>query len=120
MTTIAFAILSGIAVLLAGSLPWSVVLAPANLRIGKVAPWSILPMAVYLWGYWKYISGSRGSPQTAGTRRVSLRANALPDGVWGGALCAGLLGFAALVALIVVMGRMVSLPAAAPITPPAA
>jgi len=118
MATTAEALLHGIAVLFAGSLPWIAFLA-VNLRVGKIAPWSILPMAVYLWCYWKYIGGSWGALETAGVRRTNLRANALSAEMWAAAIFAGLSGFAALVALIVPMGRIISLPQAAPLTAPA-
>ena len=63
----------GVAVLFAGSLPWGVVLAPLNLRIGVSVPWAALPMAVYLWAYWRFIRGGWGSAESAATRREYLR-----------------------------------------------
>jgi hypothetical protein len=63
------AVLLGLGVLLAGGLPWSLVLAPANLRVGRAVPWAIVPMALYLWAYWKYIGGTWGPRDTAATRR---------------------------------------------------
>ena len=104
--------------LLAGSLPWGAVLAPANLRVGTAVPWAILPMAVYLWAYWRFIRGDWGSPDTAATRRENLRANPLSADVWLASLLAGLLGFAALFAFLAVMARLVPLPPSAPITTP--
>jgi CAAX protease family protein len=118
MTTIALAVFTGIVVLLAGSLPWVALLAPGNLRFGTVAPWAILPMAVYLFCYWKYIGGMWASKRTATVRRANLRANALSADLWGASLAAGMLGFAAIVALLILMGRLVSLPASALTTPP--
>ena len=47
MTTIAIAVLMGIVVLLAGNLPWGVLLVPLNLRVATVVPWAVLPMAIY-------------------------------------------------------------------------
>lgn len=119
MTTIVVAVMFGVAVLLAGSLPWGVVLAPLNLRIGVSVPWAVLPMAAYLWGYWKFIRGDWGSRGNAATRRRYLRANALPVDVWPAALVAGLIGFGALLAFIAVMARMVTLPESAQIATPA-
>ena len=52
-------------------------------------------------------------------RRANLRAKGLPAGVWGPALAAGALGFAALLALLVVATRLVRLPSALPIATPA-
>ena len=76
------AVLLGVGVLLAGGLPWSLLLAPANLRIGTAVPWAIVPMAIYLWAYWKFIGGHWGPRDTAATRRQYLRANPLTGDVW--------------------------------------
>ncbi len=118
VTTIASAVFLGIAVLLAGGLPWSMLLAPANLRIGTAVPWAIVPMTAYLWAYWKYIGGGWGSRESAATRREYLRANPLSGDVWAASLFAGLLGFAALLVFLVAMARVVELPASAAITAP--
>jgi membrane protease YdiL (CAAX protease family) len=119
MTTITLALMTGTVVLLAGGLPWGGFLAPANLRIGVVVPWAILPMSIYLLCYWKFIGGRWGSKSSAGMRRANLRANPLPAELWSASLAAGLLGFAALVALIMLMGRLVNLPASGALTTPA-
>ena len=118
MNVIARAALSGVAVLLAGSLPWGFLLAPANLRFGVTIPWAILPMAAYLWAYWTFIRGDWGPSDTAASRRLNLRANALSGTAWGMSLIAGMLGFAALFAFLAVMARLVSLPASAGIPTP--
>ena len=120
MKTVIGAVLAGVAVLLAGNLPWVAFLAPLNLRVLTTVPWAVLPMAVYLWIYWKFIGGRIGSPDTAGWRREQLRANPLPGEVWGLALLAGLAGFAALLTFVTLMGRMVSLPDSTPISVPTA
>jgi membrane protease YdiL (CAAX protease family) len=119
MATILESVLRGVVVLFAGSLPWIALFAPLNLRLGNVVPWSLLPMAVYLWCYWRYIGGRWGPKETADARRTNLRANALSLELWGAAIFAGLSGFAALFALIVLMGRVISLPQSAPLTAPA-
>lgn len=118
MTTIALAVVSGVAVLFAGSLPWIAALAPANLRFGRMVPWAVVPMAAYLWAYWNYIGGRWGSREDAVTRRQNLRANPLTADMWSASLLSGLLGFGALFALLAVMARLVSLPASAPLTTP--
>jgi membrane protease YdiL (CAAX protease family) len=119
VTTIIAAVMFGVAVLFAGSLPWGFVLAPLNLRAGVSVPWAALPMAAYLWAYWRFIRGDWGSPHSAAMRREYLRAHALPADIWPAALVAGLIGFGALFALIAVMSRLVPLPQSAPIiTPP--
>ena len=104
--------------LLGGSLPWGAVFAPANLRVGTTVPWAIVPMAAYLWAYWKFIRGDWSSPEAAASRRERLRANPLSADVWIASLFAGLLGFAALFAFLAVMARLVPLPDSAPIPTP--
>jgi len=108
----------GIAVLLGGSLPWGALLAPANLRFGTVVPWAIAPMAAYLWAYWKFIRGDWGPSETAASRRQNLRANALSGEAWGASILAGMLGFAALFAILAVMARLIPLPASPALTTP--
>lgn len=118
MTTILGAIGAGVLVLLAGSLPIGVLRA-WNLEAGVAVPWSVLPVALYLWAYWQLISGKWGAAPGAVRRRQTLRANALSRRVWGAALLAGVIGFGALIALLVLAARLVHLPASSPIvTPP--
>ena len=117
MTTIVAAAGAAVAVLLAGNLPWAG-LGTANLRIGTAVPWAIVPMALYLFAYWRFIRGDWGSPASGPNRRALLRANNLPASTWGASLAAGLLGFATLVALLAVAARLVRLPSSSPITTP--
>jgi membrane protease YdiL (CAAX protease family) len=112
------AVVLGVGVLLAGGLPWTMLLAPASVRYAVAVPWAIAPMSLYLWIYWQYISGAWGSPDTAAARRQNLRANPLTGDVWLSSLCAGLVGFGALLAFVSVMARVVTLPASAPLTLP--
>lgn len=119
MTTIGLAVVSGVAVLFAGSLPWIAALAPANLRFGRDVPWAVVPMAAYLWAYWNYVGGRWGSRADAALRRQNLRAHPLTADVWSASLVSGLLGFTALFAFVAVMARLVSLPASAALTAPA-
>ena len=124
MTTILAAVIAGFAVLLAGNLPWAGLgpisgVGRLNLRFWTAVPWAILPMAVYLWAYWRFISGAWGAPADAAKRRANLRARRLPADLWGVSLAAGMLGFGALVAFLAVAARLVRLPSSAPITTPA-
>jgi membrane protease YdiL (CAAX protease family) len=105
-------------VLFGGSVLWGFLLAPANLRVGRAVPWAVVPMALYLWTYWKFIGGEWGSPETAAARRQRLRANPLAPDVWIASLFAGMLGFAALFAFVGVLARLVPLPASAALTTP--
>jgi membrane protease YdiL (CAAX protease family) len=124
MTTILIAVGTGVVVLLAGNLPWAgfgpvTGLMTRNLAAGTAVPWAILPMTLYLWAYWRFISGAWGASNDAASRRANLRAHRLPSWLWLPSLAAGLLGFATLLALLAVVARVVELPAGAPIvTPP--
>jgi membrane protease YdiL (CAAX protease family) len=118
MTTILSAIVSGVGVLLAGNLPWAAVLAPLNLHIAPALPWTVVPMAIYLWAYWRYIGGRVGSPSSMESRRQRLRARSLSSAVWSLAIVTGLIGFAALLALVTLMGRVMTMPATAPLQAP--
>jgi membrane protease YdiL (CAAX protease family) len=117
VTTIVIAVITGVGVLLAGSLPWIALLAPLNLRVLPALPWAIVPMAAYLWLYWRFIGGRIGSRETRDLRRRSLRANPVGD-AWPLATLSGLAGFAALFALVAVMSRLQTLPESAPLTTP--
>jgi membrane protease YdiL (CAAX protease family) len=119
MSTIGLAVVTGIGVLLAGNLPWVAFLAPLNLRFLPGVPWAIVPMAIYLWIYWRYIGGRIGTDPSAETRRTLLRANPVPPDVWPMAIFTGLIGFGALLSLVVVMARLVAMPEAPPMNVPA-
>ena len=119
MTTVLTAIITGVVVLLAGSVPWGG-FSTLNLRIGTTVPWAILPMTVYLAAYWGFLSGRWGDPESAATRRANLRANRLSPAMWGRSLAAGSLGFAALLALLAFAARLVRLPATPPMVMPSA
>ena len=118
MTIILSAIISGVGVLLAGSLPWGAVLAPLNLRLAPVVPWAIVPMAIYLWAYWRFVGGRLGSPATAEARRQRLRAHPVSPEAWPMAIVTGLVGFGALLTLVTLMARVMSMPATTPIEAP--
>jgi membrane protease YdiL (CAAX protease family) len=123
VTTILAAAGTAVVVLLAGNLPWAGFagirgLGAWNLRVGAVVPWAIVPMALYLFAYWQFIGGNWGSSSSSASRRANLRANRLPPGVWATSLAAGLVGFAALLAFLALMARLVSLPPSTPITTP--
>jgi membrane protease YdiL (CAAX protease family) len=107
----------GVLVLLAGNMPFNALRA-WNLQAGTAIPWAILPAGLYLWVYWRFIGGRWGAASSAATRRRHLRANPLPLRVWGASLGAGLMGFGALVALLVLAARLVRLPSSPISTPP--
>lgn len=118
MTTILSAIMSGVGVLLAGSLPWGVLLAPLNLRVASAVPWTMVPMTIYLWAYWRYVGGRIGSPATAEARRQRLRAHPVPPASWPMAIVTGLIGFGALLTLVALMARVMAMPTTTPIEAP--
>lgn len=118
MNVIVSAVIGGVLVLLAGNLPWVAVLAPLNLRVASRVPWAILPMALYLSVYWRYIGGRFGAASSAERRRDDLRANAVPASAWPLAIATGLIGFGALFALLDVMARLTTMPGSAPIQMP--
>ena len=103
------AVLAGFAVAAAGTMPWAG-LATLNLKHWPAVPWAVPPAALYLWLFWRYVSGAGWPRSTVAARRANVRANALADNVWSYALLAGGLGLAALVALLRVLNQMVHLP----------
>jgi membrane protease YdiL (CAAX protease family) len=109
MAVIVRAVLIGMAVMLAGTLPRNLVFA-ANLRFGAGVPWAAPVTAAYLWFFWRYLEGAALSDSTSGERRASLRASPVSGGVWAWALLAGGLGIVALVLALHVANRLVVLP----------
>jgi membrane protease YdiL (CAAX protease family) len=104
------AVLSGIVVAAAGTLPWAG-LVSANIRHQPTLPWSVPIMAVYLWLYWLYFVRGWGWPHAlAERRRVDARANRVPIDVGGPALLAGMLGLVGVLLLQGVLSRLVALP----------
>ena len=118
MNTILAAIGLGVLVLLAGNMPFNVLRA-LNLEVGTAVPWAIAPTALYLWAYWRFIGGRWGAVGSAASRCENLRANTLSPRVWAASLAAGMIGFASLIALLVLAARLVHLPASSPIVTPA-
>jgi membrane protease YdiL (CAAX protease family) len=117
LTTILAAAGTGVVVLLAGNLLWAG-LGAWNLRHGIAVPWAVVPTALCLWVYWRFIGGRWGPLESRADRQAKLRANRLPARVWCASLAAGLLGFATLIAWLVVAARLVRLPSGPPITTP--
>jgi membrane protease YdiL (CAAX protease family) len=103
------ALLSGLAVALAGTVPWAV-LVSANTRHLTSVPWAVPLMAVYLWLYWHYVRGAGWPRSTSAARRANSRANRLVGRTWGAALLAGILGLVTILLFQGVLGRLVSLP----------
>jgi membrane protease YdiL (CAAX protease family) len=109
---------AAVLVLIGGSLPWGP-LVTLNLRAGITMPWAIVPMGIYLGSYWMVVSGRWPRHSANGAqRRMHLRANSLAWSLWCAAMAAGLLGFGTILVLLLLMARLVTLPAAAPIVTP--
>ena len=84
------AVVVGIAVGAAGTVPWAVLLS-LNLKYLSAVPWAVPVMAVYLSLFWLYFVRGSGWPRsTAAGRRADARANDVPGDAWGPALFAGM------------------------------
>jgi membrane protease YdiL (CAAX protease family) len=103
------AVFAGVAVSLAGLLPW-VFFVTWNQKVLVRVPWALVPTAIYLWLFWRYLQGAGWPSSTVSARRTGLRANQLSGDVWGLAMFAGILGLTALLPLLGVLGRLVRLP----------
>jgi membrane protease YdiL (CAAX protease family) len=103
------AVLAGGAVAAAGILPWTFFVT-WNQKLLLSVPWAVLPTALYLWLFWRYLQGAGWPRSTMEARRAGLRANGLSSDAWGLALFAGILGLSTLLPLIGVLRRLVRLP----------
>jgi len=81
-----------------------------NLKTTPQIPWATVPMALYLWGMWKYLGG-KGWPQSASeVRRELLRARPVSLRTCGWVFVAGALSIAALAGLWIVLFQLVKMP----------
>ena len=104
------AVVVGLGVGLVGTVPWARLVA-ANTQHLPSVPWAVPMMAFILVAWWLYFAKGRGWPEgTARARRLSGRANRVPDDLWGPALGAGVLGLFATLVLQGVLARLVTLP----------
>ena len=109
MTGVIQAVLIGMVIVLAGTIPRNLFFA-ANLHYFSRVPWAVPITGVYLWFFWRYLRGAGPPETTAGERRASLRANRVSGKVWMWALLAGGLGIVALVIALRIANRLVVLP----------
>jgi membrane protease YdiL (CAAX protease family) len=93
------AVLMGVIVGSAGTLPWAL-LVKLNYEHLQAIPWSVVPAALYLALFWWYVR-----------RRPDARVNRVSEEVWSHALFAGFIGLIELVLLFKVINRLVRLPA---------
>lgn len=90
-----------------GSFAWTAIL------ILIPAPWSIVAMAIVLWIYVKYCSGSWWPKATAASRSVRFRATKLPMRVWTWSTIAALLAVVVFQSSLVIAFRIIEFPAEA-------
>lgn len=103
------AVLNGIVFTAVATIPWAL-LVKLNLKFYSSAPWSIVPMIIYLWLFWKYVKGEGWPRSTSVARNENLRANKLSAELWGAAILAGVLGLVSLIFFQKVFNQMVRLP----------
>ena len=109
MEVIVRAVLVGMLVMLAGTIPRNLAFV-ANLKYFTSVPWAVPVIAAYLWLFWRYLNGAGPPEATVEARRSSLRANRAPARVWTWALLSGGLGIVALVLALRIANRLVALP----------
>jgi len=104
------AVAVGLGITIIGTVTWAGLIA-ANVQYLPSVPWAVPVMAFILAGWWLYFAKGRGWPEiTARARRLSGRANRVPDHLWAPALGAGALGLFATLLLQGVLARLVTLP----------
>jgi membrane protease YdiL (CAAX protease family) len=81
-----------------------------NLKFLPQVPWMLAAATVWLWGFWRYVSGSGWPQATRGTRRRDLRATPLAGKVWRWSLLAGGLGLLSTVGLASLTPRLAETP----------
>jgi len=109
MQVITKAIVSGIIIVFAGTIPRNLVFW-ANTQYLTAVPWAVPVVGLYLWFFFRYLNGW-GDPQiTSASRKEQLRANKLTATQWFWALLAGGIGIVAIVILLRLLNRMILLP----------
>jgi membrane protease YdiL (CAAX protease family) len=104
------AVVVGLAVAIVGTVVWARLIA-VNVQYLPNVPWAVPMMAFILTGWWLYFAKGRGWPLvTNDARRLSGRANRVPDHLWMPALGAGILGLFTILLLQGVLSRLVTLP----------
>lgn len=103
------AVVVGIVVAAIGEDPW-VLLVQANAKLWPSIPWAAAAMALWLFFYWRYSSGTGWPHRTAATRRERFRLLTLSKPIWGWALLSGMLAVVSLISLELVVLRMIPLP----------
>src|SRR5450432_679330 len=100
------AVSSGFLVSTIGVAAWSVML------LSIPAPWSVLPMVIALWIFWKYFSGRWGSKKSTVTREENFRKTRLNPYVWKWGLAGAVCFVAIIQASFVITFRIIEFPKA--------
>jgi hypothetical protein len=74
MVVVVRAVLTGMLVVIVGTIPRNLLFAP-NLRYHNSVSWAVPLTAVYLWYFWRYLEGAGPPEATAELRRTSPRAH---------------------------------------------
>lgn len=82
----------------------------ANLKFSPSVPWLLPTTALWLWMFWRYLSGEGWPRSTADARRRDLRARSLSTTVWFWSLFAGGLAMVSLVSFSFLTARLANLP----------
>jgi membrane protease YdiL (CAAX protease family) len=98
------AILAGLTVSSVGIALWSIMLS------GIAAPWSILPMIIALWAYFKFFSGSWGSKKDKEATQNNFRSINLSPWVWKWGISAAILFVIIVQASFVMTFRIIDFP----------
>jgi membrane protease YdiL (CAAX protease family) len=97
-------------ILMAGQIPWSVLLALNFRNRTSAVPWSVAVMAVVLWLMWQYLGG-RGWPRSTSEKRHRLlRANPVPPKTFALSFLCGVLAVVALAGYWIVFFQLVKTP----------
>jgi len=100
------AVSSGFLVSTIGVAAWSMML------LSIPAPWSVLPMVIVLWIFWKYFSGKWGSKKSTVTRKENFRKTRLNPYVWKWGLAGAVCFVAIIQASFVITFRIIEFPKA--------
>ena len=84
-----------------------------NLKMAPALPLFLPVTVLWLWLFWRYVSGDGWPRSASGRRRDLLRARNLSPRMWGWALVAGALGLTAVMGIAFVTYRYAALPDAA-------
>jgi membrane protease YdiL (CAAX protease family) len=85
----------------------------ANLRLRPDVPWMLLPAAVWLWLFWRFLNGDGPPRLGAAGRRELLRAQPLGGAMWRAALLFGTFALAACLCLAFLTVTLVRTPMSA-------